>query len=1428
MSLPEKRVSNRLFTTCGFVLALLSACKAAPAAPEKWADERLAVRDGLVLWLDASRQVQAFEQEHKPAPQDAKPAGVWFDGSGNKLHLAQPAAAAQPMFERPDAGRGVASFRFDGVDDCLTLAASREPLNTATLILVAAPHTSAGDFRALFSAAAVGKNDYQTGLNIDLGPFGSPRFDTLNLEGAGAQDFVNLFTNHPAQSGFDLDTFHVIALPVAADPGRVRLLIDGKAAGQRHRTVSKMSLDRLAVGARLYSNEPNKAPYLRGFFDGRIAEVLLYDHVLGKDDLARVQAYLDEKYPLIRETPATSQPAGARPLVAVKDPPAVQVFVPGFSVRKLPLDLTNINNLRYRPDGKLVAVAYDGNVYVLSDTDGDSLEDHAELFWDNKGRVQSPIGTALTPPNYPHGNGLFVAAKGKVSLIVDTDKDDKADKEIVIAGGWTPLPINVDALGVALEPDGSVLFGLATANYANAYLIGPDGKAGYDLKNERGTIQRIAPDFSKRETVVTGIRIPVSLAFNAQGDLFSTDQEGATWLPNGNPFDELLHIRPGRHYGFPPRHPKHLPGVIDEPSVFDYRPQHQSTCGLAFNEPVNGGPVFGPKAWRGDALVTGYSRGKLFRTQLVKTPAGYVVQNHLLAGSTMLLADVCVSPAGDAVLAAHGGAPDWGTGPAGKGALYKITYTDRPAPRPQPLFAYPAGAREVRVAFDRPLDFASLKGLAEKATIEFGDAVSAADRFEVLRPGYEVVKRQLLAPRFGLDVLGVSVTPDRRTLVVQTAPMSRAVGYAITLPGLNPSNSPVAQVDAVDLAFDLGGVLATWTPGDGKGTPEWTGWLPHLDFAASNALTTGSAEHDVLREKMKRKGVLRLQARLDLSNMLRPAVQPGSKLDYEPTPEDVTLVFAGGGVSVQSPDSAAIELVADATRVKVLAPKQWLSLTLSINTRDGDAPPVALAVSYYTNEDPRPRALALRRMLVPSARPESSVPPDAADAEPAPPPELAGGNWARGRAAFHSEQAMCAKCHRLREDGTGKIGPDLSNLHHRDYASVLQDVTLPSAAINPDHVAYAITLTSGDVLAGVPRSDGETAVIVGEPGGKETRLERAAIKSMEPLATSIMPHGIDQTIGKAALRDLMTFILAPPLEPAKPEIPGAPTPRTRAEVDAVLKAGREAQRGAGVSPASSNKNPNAGETPAPQKSPKSATRSTPRPLHILLAAGPKDHGPGEHDYPLWQKRWAQLLGRAEGVEIDTAFGWPEPKQFDTADVVVFFSSNPNWTADKAAQLDTYLKRGGGLVYLHFAVNGRDAPDALADRIGLASRGGGVTQYRHGPLDLSFPDSNHPITRGFERVHFVDESYWKMIGDVGRIHALANSTEDNAPQPQLWTFEPAGTTGRVFVNILGHYNWTFDDPLFRVLVLRGIAWCAHEVDTERLAPLATMGARLATE
>lgn len=252
-----------------------------------------------------------------------------------------------------------------------------------------------------------------------------------------------------------------------------------------------------------------------------------------------------------------------------------------------------------------------------------------------------------------------------------------------------------------------------------------------------------------------------------------------------------------------------------------------------------------------------------------------------------------------------------------------------------------------------------------------------------------------------------------------------------------------------------------------------------------------------------------------------------------------------------------------------------------------------------------------------------------------------------------------------------------------------------------------------------------------------------------------------------------------------------PKPRSKAEVEAVL---------AGA-PASSG-----------------ATKS----LHVVLVAGKKDHGKGEHDYPAWQKAWAALFGLADKVEVITAWEWPAREEFQKADVLVFYQHG-DWTPQRATDIDAFLDRGGGLVYIHWAVDGREDAPGFAKRIGLASRGGKI-KYRHGPLDLSFNrQPQHPITRNFDKLHLVDESYWLLTGELSPDRVLATATEENAPRPLFWSIEHA--KGRVFVSIPGHYSWTFDDPLFRILLLRGTAWVARE-PVDRFNPLIWPGADVA--
>jgi len=224
---------------------------------------------------------------------------------------------------------------------------------------------------------------------------------------------------------------------------------------------------------------------------------------------------------------------------------------------------------------------------------------------------------------------------------------------------------------------------------------------------------------------------------------------------------------------------------------------------------------------------------------------------------------------------------------------------------------------------------------------------------------------------------------------------------------------------------------------------------------------------------------------------------------------------------------------------------------------------------------------------------------------------------------------------------------------------------------------------------------------------------------------------------------------------------------------------------------------------------------------MILCASPKDAGhaaPGFYDYPLWRERWSKLLALADGVTVETADRWPSPEQWQRADVVAFYHDNPAWTADKAKDLDAFLERGGGLVFLHWSLNAYRDVEPLADRLGRAWGPG--ARFRYGTEELRF--SPHELTAGFNATQLVDESYWKLTGDFAGATVLAASVEDGGSQPQVWIREQG--KGRVFVCIPGHFTWTFDDPLYRLLVLRGICWAAHQ-PTDRLVELATIGARL---
>ena len=295
----------------------------------------------------------------------------------------------------------------------------------------------------------------------------------------------------------------------------------------------------------------------------------------------------------------------------------------------------------------------------------------------------------------------------------------------------------------------------------------------------------------------------------------------------------------------------------------------------------------------------------------------------------------------------------------------------------------------------------------------------------------------------------------------------------------------------------------------------------------------------------------------------------------------------------------------------------------------------------------------------------------------------------------------------------------------------------------------------------------------------------------------------------------------------------APRPRPRAEVEAVLA-----------------------RAPKPE--------GEPRPLHVVLLADVKDHGNEEHDYPLWQKRWALLLGGraaaqpdvrqvnlhgpprgsldeagagAPKVKVTTAWKWPGDEQLATADLIAMFcyrsggKPQRTWSDERVGKLAAFLERGGGFVAIHSATYSlRDlSKPENAQALALVGLGYDRTiRWRHGAMALKIASREHPICLGLPRVvRVLDEPYWPPVGDPSKVTVLVTSDEsvakgstETAPMPLFWTARHG--KGRIFACVLGHYTWTFDDPYIRILLLRGMAWAAGG-SPYRFDPLVLRGA-----
>ena len=137
------------------------------------------------------------------------------------------------------------------------------------------------------------------------------------------------------------------------------------------------------------------------------------------------------------------------------------------------------------------------------------------------------------------------------------------------------------------------------------------------------------------------------------------------------------------------------------------------------------------------------------------------------------------------------------------------------------------------------------------------------------------------------------------------------------------------------------------------------------------------------------------------------------------------------------------------------------------------------------------------------------------------------GDPAAGKSIFAKN---CAACHTLYGEG-GKIGPDLSTADRKNRYYLLTHIVDPSAYIRPEFVSHKIDLLDGRTATGVVTAQSAESLTLSflMNDKPEVRvMPRSEIDKVEPLAVSLMPEKMLDTLRHDEIRNLFAYVQSDP------------------------------------------------------------------------------------------------------------------------------------------------------------------------------------------------------------------------------------------------------------------------------------------------------------
>jgi putative membrane-bound dehydrogenase-like protein len=132
------------------------------------------------------------------------------------------------------------------------------------------------------------------------------------------------------------------------------------------------------------------------------------------------------------------------------------------------------------------------------------------------------------------------------------------------------------------------------------------------------------------------------------------------------------------------------------------------------------------------------------------------------------------------------------------------------------------------------------------------------------------------------------------------------------------------------------------------------------------------------------------------------------------------------------------------------------------------------------------------------------------------------GDAARGQTIFVRE---CKACHKIGELGVA-IGPDLTGSPSRDAAAMLNNILDPNSNVLPGYVQYVASDKDGRNYSGIIAAETASSLTLRRGDGAEDTLLRSQVEAMTSTGQSLMPEGLEKTVTKQDMADLIAFLRA--------------------------------------------------------------------------------------------------------------------------------------------------------------------------------------------------------------------------------------------------------------------------------------------------------------